>query len=220
MNVQKVNGASKKENQDSYKSLLLLDEISKGEPLSQRELSKRMNVALGLVNSYIKNLVAKGYLRVSNISKNSCKYLLTPKGLAEKTRLAYDLLQDYTRIYRETRTNLKKLFEEMQKDGVRKVVFAGADEVAEIAYLSLQEFDIGFAGIADSDHAGRDFFRYKIMPFEEVRDAGADFVILSSFLRRDDIYRKLIGHGVPSDKIVSIFPIDTPGTGDSGNGGM
>jgi len=59
MNVQKMNG-QKIENQDSYKSLLLLDEIAKGEPLSQRDISKKLNIALGLVNSYIKNLVSKG----------------------------------------------------------------------------------------------------------------------------------------------------------------
>ena len=56
MNVQKMNG-QKTENQDSYKSLLLLDEISKGESLSQRDLSKRLHIALGLVNSFVRPLM-------------------------------------------------------------------------------------------------------------------------------------------------------------------
>ena len=55
MNVQDLNGKNS-ETPDSYKSLLLLDEISKGESLSQRDLSRKLNVALGLVNSYIKIL--------------------------------------------------------------------------------------------------------------------------------------------------------------------
>ena len=65
MNVRKLND-KKPDNQDSYKSLLLLDEISKGENLSQRGLSRRLNIALGLVNSYIKNLISKGYITIKN----------------------------------------------------------------------------------------------------------------------------------------------------------
>ena len=66
MNVQNLND-EKQGNQDTYKSLLLLDEISKGEALSQRDLSKKLNIALGLVNSYIKNLVSKGYITIKAI---------------------------------------------------------------------------------------------------------------------------------------------------------
>lgn len=194
-------------NEPTYKSLLLLDEISKGESLSQRDLSKRLNVALGLVNSYIKNLVAKGYLRVSNISKNNCKYLLTPKGMSEKTRLTYHLLQDYNRIFREARRNFGQLFQELADDGIKKVIFAGVDEVAEIAYLSLQEFDIELAGVVDDDRAGKVFFKYKIMPSEELRKLDTNYVILSSFLKREEIYETLLDRGIMPEKIKSIFPI-------------
>jgi nucleoside-diphosphate-sugar epimerase len=38
-----------------------------------------------------------------------------------------------------------------RKIGVKKVVFAGADEVAEIAYLTLQETDIELAGVVDNE---------------------------------------------------------------------
>lgn len=189
----------------SYKSLLLLDEISKGEPLSQRDLSKRLNVALGLVNSYIKNLVAKGYLRVSNISKNSCKYLLTPKGISEKTRLAYDLLQDYTRIYREARSNLKRLFQEMQKEGVKRVVFAGADEVAEIAYLTLQETGMKLVGVVDGEITGKKFFGMKVKPISAIKEMKYDCVVVTTYLQREKIYDELVRNGVDKKDIKVYF---------------
>ena len=95
-------------NQDSYKSLQLLDEISKGEPLSQRDLSKKLNLALGLVNSYLKNLVSKGYITIKTIPAKRYTYYLTPKGFSEKTRLTYQLLQDYTNIYRDSTQRFPK----------------------------------------------------------------------------------------------------------------
>ena len=83
---------------------------------------------------------------------------------------------------------------------MKSVVFAGADESAEIAYLSLQEFDIKFAGIVDSVRAGKDFFKYKIMPFEKIKEIGADYIIVSSFLKRDEIYGKLLDEGILPEK--------------------
>ena len=206
MNVQRMNN-EKQENQDTYKSLLLLDEISKSELISQRDLSKKLNIALGLVNSYIKNLVSKGYITVKAIPAKRYAYYLTPKGFVEKSRLTYHLLQDYTNLYRNARRDFRQLFHTLYLEGVRKVVFAGVDEVAEIAYLSLQEFDIEFAGIVDNEREGNDFFKYKIMPFEKIREIEADFIIVSSFLRRDQIYERLIEANISPDKISSIFPI-------------
>lgn len=206
MNVHGLNG-EKQANQDTYKSLLLLDEISKGESLSQRDLSKKLNIALGLVNSYIKNLVSKGYITIKTIPSKRYAYYLTPTGFAEKSRLTYHHLQNFTNLYKEARRDFKKLFSRLHKEGVKSVVFAGVDESAEIAYLSLQEFDIEFEGIVDNEPAGRDFFRYRIMPFERVKEIKADFVIVSSFVKRDEIYKQLIEQGILSDKIKSIFPI-------------
>jgi DNA-binding MarR family transcriptional regulator len=206
MNVQNLN-ARNSETPDTYKSLLLLDEISKGEPVSQRDLSKKLNVALGLVNSYIKNLVSKGYVTIKTIPSKRYAYYLTSKGFAEKTRLTYHHLQNFTNLYREARRDFKELFSNLYNEGVKSVIFAGADESAEIAYLSLQEFDIRFAGIADVERAGKDFFKYKIMPLERIKEIDADFIIVSSFLKRDEIYGKLLDEGILPEKIKTIFPL-------------
>ena len=208
MNVQNLNN-KKQTDDDSYKSLLLLDEISKGEALSQRDLSKKLNIALGLVNSYIKNLVSKGYITIKAIPAKRYAYYLTPKGFAEKTRLTYHHLQNFTNLYKEARRDFKELFSRLSQEGITSIVFAGADESAEIAYLSLQEFDITFAGIVDDDRAGKAFFKYTIMPFEKIKDINADFVIVSSFLKKDEVFKKLRIFGVPAEKVESIFPLSS-----------
>ena len=83
----------------SFRSLQLLEEISRDESVSQRDLSKRLGIAVGLVNSYVKNLITKGFVRVTSFPKNRYKYLLTSKGIAEKTRLTYHHLQYFTSLY-------------------------------------------------------------------------------------------------------------------------
>ncbi|GBE39705.1 hypothetical protein BMS3Bbin08_02336 [bacterium BMS3Bbin08] len=206
MNVRKLNG-EKAENLGGYKSLLLLDEISKGQDLSQRDLSKKLNLALGLVNSYIKNLISKGYVTIKNIPSKRYAYYLTPKGFAEKSRLTYHLLHDYNRIFREARRNFKQLFTKLHKDGVASVVFAGADEVAEIAYLSLQEVDIELKGVVDNARQGKDFFRTEVRPVNEITSLKYDSIIITTYLMRDLVYKELLSNGVPGVKIQTIYEV-------------
>ena len=105
------------------------------------------------------------------------------------------------------RRDFKELFNRFSKEGVKSIIFAGADEAAEIAYLSLQEFDIEFAGIVDNDREGKDFFKYKVMPFERIKEIGADFIVVTSFLKRDEIHKKLMEADISPERISSIFPI-------------
>src|SRR5512135_2723290 len=104
MNMKQESQASS--HPDTYRSLQILGELSGNDALTQRDLSKRLGIALGLVNSYIRNLAKKGYITIKAIPPKRYAYYLTPKGLAEKTRLTYDLLHDYTRIYREAKNSL------------------------------------------------------------------------------------------------------------------
>jgi DNA-binding MarR family transcriptional regulator len=190
---------------DQHRSLQILEELSNNDSLTQRDLSSRLGIALGLVNSYIKNLVAKGYLTVKAIPPKRYAYYLTPKGFTEKTRLTYDLLHDYTRVYREARNNLKTLFHELQQSGTKRIVFAGADEVAEIAYITLQETQLELAAVMDGDRAGETFFNKTIKPMEAVRDLSYDTVVVTSYVKRERYYAELIKSGVPEKTIRTIW---------------
>ena len=188
-----------------YRSLQILDELSNNDALTQRDLSQRLGIALGLVNSYIKNLVAKGYITVRNIPTKRYAYYLTPKGFAEKSRLAYDLLQDYTRIYREAKNNYRQLFFELERSGVKRIVFAGADEVAEFAYINLQDTGLELTGVVDDHNAGEKFFGHKIMPFSAITNLPFDTIVITSYVRRDMIMQELLQTGVDRKSINLIF---------------
>lgn len=135
--------------QEDYRAFLLLSEIEKTQELSQRDLAKRLGIALGLVNSYLKNLVAKGFVRVKAFPRNRYAYLLTPQGLAEKSRLAYQHLSYFTSLYTTTRQDFLSLFQSLKGQGVKGVAFCGVDEVAEIAFLSLQEAGLELVAALD-----------------------------------------------------------------------
>ena len=189
-----------------YRSLQILDELANNDALTQRDLSSRLGIALGLVNSYLKNLIAKGYITVKAIPPKRYAYYLTPTGFAEKTRLAYDLLQDYTRIYREARSSYKKLFHDLEQSGVKQVLFAGADEVAEFAYITLQETGLHLAGVLDTRRAGGQFFGKIVLPADSARQIPFDIVVVTSYVGRDSLVEELAAQGIARDSIRTIFP--------------
>jgi len=188
-----------------YRDHQILDELSNNDALTQRDLSKRMGIALGLVNSYIKNLMAKGYITVRNIPSKRYAYYLTPKGFAEKSRLAYDLLHDYTRIYREAKNNYRQLFFELERSGVKRIVFAGADEVAEFAYITLQDTKLELTGVIDPERAGETFFGRQIKPLSELHSLEYDSIVITSYLKWKKIYDTLTDIGVNQNRIKMIF---------------
>lgn len=192
---------------EHYRSLQILDELSNNDSLTQRDLSDRLGIALGLVNSYIKNLVAKGYLTVKAIPTKRFAYYLTPKGFAEKTKLTYDLLHDYTRIYREARRNFTQLFHELQTNGVKRIVFAGADEVAEIAYITLQETNLKLVEVVDPDKAGEMFFGRLITPLSGLQKIKYDSIVVTSYLKREAMRQTLLSQGIAEKNIRTVFNI-------------
>jgi DNA-binding MarR family transcriptional regulator len=203
VNVQNSNN-KKRANHDSYKSLLLLDEISKGNPLSQRDLSKKLNLALGLVNSYIKNLISKGYITIRDIPAKRYTYYLTSKGISEKSRLTYEHLQNFTNLYKVARKDFRLLFSKLEKDGIKKVAFCGVDEITEIAYISLQETRLELAGIFNNVSEGNKFFGYNVFPLEDIINAEFEIIIITSFQSSDSFKNFLVEKGIKEEKILNI----------------
>ena len=171
--------AGRDNNQDNLRSFLLMSELEDGEPISQREIAGRLNIALGLVNSYLKTLVQKGFVTVKAMPRNRYAYLLTPKGFAEKSRLAFQHLSNFHKLYQATRQESLSLFRGLQEKGVKQVAFCGLDDLTEIAYLSLRETQLDLVKIMDQKPEGH-FLDYIVVPLEQgVKELECPIIITS-----------------------------------------
>jgi len=184
---------------DTLRSFQLMSELESEEPISQREIASRLGVAVGLVNSYLKTLIHKGFVQVKAYPRNRYAYLLTPQGLVEKSRLAFDQLTYYHKLFRTARQDSLDLFLRLRSQGVQGVSFCGVDEFTEIAYLSLREARIELVSIMDDLKVGEHFVDQPIIPLSMPQD-GVLVVITS--LRKPDYCRTVLLHlGVPPDRI-------------------
>jgi len=131
------------------RTLKILEELEGNQAPSQRYLSDQLNISLGLVNSFLKRLAQKGYFKATAIPRNRMKYVLTPKGALEKSRLTYAYVQHSFKFYRDARKKLRETLIRLDRGGTKNIVFYGVGELAEIAYLSLQETKIDLLAIVE-----------------------------------------------------------------------
>jgi DNA-binding MarR family transcriptional regulator len=130
--------------------LKLFTAIESGTDDTQISLSKRVGVAVGLVNALLKRAVRKGLVKVTSAPARRYKYYLTPKGFAEKSRLVAEYLNDSLSFFRESRAEYAALFADAVHGGVRRVVLAGAGELAEIAAIAAAECDVEIVAVVDA----------------------------------------------------------------------
>jgi|TARA_B100000035_G_C20969252_1_gene540275 EPS-associated MarR family transcriptional regulator len=98
------------DNQDHLNILRSLDNEPK---LSQRKLAKNLGFSLGKLNYCLKALKDKGLIKIQNFQKKEKKiqyfqYIITPEGIAERTRLTINFMKRKMKEYDELRQELEK----------------------------------------------------------------------------------------------------------------
>ena len=191
------------ETQD-LRTLKILEKVDNGYSPSQRDLARELNISLGLVNSFIKRLALKGYVKVTTIPRRRIQYILTPKGMAEKSRLTYRYIQSSYQYYRQARQKLQELFRGLETQGVQSVVFHGASDLAEIAFLSLQETGIGLVAVVDDRKPCKKLLGHEIIDSRELARVSFDRIVITEDGTRDLLLDRLLTSGIPRDKIVFV----------------
>jgi DNA-binding MarR family transcriptional regulator len=184
------------------RALQILEEIETGYSPSQRDLARKLNVSLGLVNSFMKRLAKKGYVKITTIPKKRVKYILTPQGFAEKSRLTYEFIQYSFRFYKKAMRSLVTLLEDLDKNGTTKIAFYGATDLAEIAFISLRATDMELVCVVDEEKKGDKLFGLTVKSLDEVRGPDFEKIIITTFDSKNEISHILQGNNIPREKII------------------
>jgi DNA-binding Lrp family transcriptional regulator len=185
------------------RDLQLLNEVERDAGITQRSLATKLGVALGLTNLYLKRLARKGYIKITTIPSHRIKYLLTSRGMTEKSRLTYQYMQYSLSYYRNIRQQLKQVLAACAKAEAKRVVIYGTGELAELAYLTLREMDLMLVGFVDGKE-DQTFLAYPVWPVETLSGWTYDVLLIADVTEAKKIQARLIGQGVPKDKIVTL----------------
>jgi len=190
------------------RDLEILTAIDEGAPLTQRALAKRLGVAVGLANLYLKRLARKGSIKIVQFprkpaARKRLRYLLTPTGMAEKTRLTYEHMAYSLNLYRRARQTLRESLGQLPERGVKRIALCGTGEAAEVAYLTLRELGLEPFGVFAVE-AGGQFLGFPVRALDDLPGADADAVIVATFERPEPALDDLARRGLDRDRIVTL----------------
>jgi EPS-associated MarR family transcriptional regulator len=98
----------------------VLRRLHQAPQISQRALAKDLGVGLGTINFCFQALVEKGLVKMQNFgqSKNKLRYayLLTPAGVAEKSKLTAEFLKRKVAEYEKLQAEIQTLKAEMNSE--------------------------------------------------------------------------------------------------------
>jgi DNA-binding MarR family transcriptional regulator len=192
-------------NLQGQRDLLLLTELERDGGVTQRSLAIKLGVALGLTNLYLKRLARKGYIKITTIPSHRIRYLLTPQGFTEKSRLTYLYMQYSLSHYRDMRARLRETLTRAAGNGVKRVVIYGTGELAEMAYLSLREMNMTLVGFVE-DGQRDSFLSYPVWRSDALAGWDFDAVLLADIEQTGRQIEQLGEHHVPDGKILALGP--------------
>jgi hypothetical protein len=139
-------------------------------------------------------------------------YFLTPKGITEKARLTREFIEFSFEFYREARRRSARVCRDLAESGVRRIAFLGLGELAEITYLGVQEWGLDLVEVFDSERAGRQFFSCTVRPVDDLPEAEADRIIVTSFDPKNPMSPRFLPERVAEDRrMVWVFGVPAAG---------
>ena len=97
------------DNQDHFN---VLRKINSKPETTQRKLAEELGFSLGKLNYCLRALQNKGLVKIENFKKNPRKinyiYVITPKGISEKTKLTVNFMKRKMKEYDELKKEIKE----------------------------------------------------------------------------------------------------------------
>jgi len=179
----------------------VLTAVERDANTSQRGISRELDVALGLANAYLKRCVRKGYIKIKQVPRRRYVYYLTPRGFAEKSRLAGQYFTASFTFFRRARAQMSELMGDCDRLGWHKIAFAGISELAEVGVICAHDYPIRVVAVIDPTRAGEKFCGLPVVASAAVCGP-VDAIIVTDLTKPDQVIRSM-GDEVGVDRVLA-----------------
>lgn len=179
----------------------ILEEFETNRSASQRQLARKLNVSLGLMNAAVKDLEGQGLFTIEPRSGNRNQYILTPEGLAEKSRLGREYVRHSLYYYGIARDRITALLDALENDGSANIGFCGIGFLSEIAYICLQQTHLRLLAVIEEDSRHERFFDVPVISMQETHDYSFDAVLVTAIDSVGTLIQRLTTNGLPREKV-------------------
>ena len=117
---------------------------------NQRDLSQHLNLSLGQTNMLIRRLVAKGFIRISQLNKRKVQYLLTPRGLTEKMRKSVKYTINTINAIGLIKKRVAEILTRLHAQGHRQFYLYGEHDLGALVHIVFNELKLEGAQLIEA----------------------------------------------------------------------
>ncbi len=193
---------------NSERELRLLNEVQQRPDATQRQLSVKLGIALGMTNLLLHNLAEKGYVRITNAGWRRWIYALTPEGISRKIHLTLDYVHRFLEHYSRVRQTLREELALESLNAESRIAIYGKGEFAELVYLGLKELGIEEMEVFVSNaEQGDKFLGMQVQDASNLDPEHFDRVVIATPGRAETEYQNMLDQGVGREKLVLFFTL-------------
>jgi DNA-binding MarR family transcriptional regulator len=186
--------------------------IEKNTSITQREISKEVDISVSMVNNYLVQFEKRGYITRKHHSSKSVDYIVSRKGSERKKVLNICYLNATQKLYNSAKDNIVKFLDSMVINGFSSIVLYGAGEVAEILLHTIDSnvtCQLNILAIIDDDmnKQGLELLNRKIISIPESASYKFDRILISSYTNRLAMIGNLSQFGYDKNIIIDFFDI-------------
>ena len=164
----------------SQHELKTLLEIKENPTLTQRSLSHRLNISLGLTNAIIKNLIYRGWIKAKKDTGRKLLYSITPQGMTNVSRLMYSRFQETLHYYHYTKDLLTAYLMKLYQQGEETINIYGTGQLAEITYYAGISTPLKLNAIISDDPSKEKFLGHQTISITNFLSQYSNYSNLSS----------------------------------------
>ena len=190
--------------QNIYRELQILEEMEFDPRISQRNLSQKLGIALGLANLLIKSMVQKGYVKASKLGWKRWVYIVTPAGFTRKLHLTLAYIDRFFDQYKNVRELLKHQLDNLDLNSESRIALLGNKEFTELAYICLR--DMGITEIDFISQSGTEkILGNNTIKLETIDLTNHNAIILGIHKNSIEDKELLIKKGIPESRITLLL---------------
>ncbi len=170
--------ATFKDRADDEVALQILEIIEKSPHITQQAIKFQTGLATGLVHSYMRKIINKGWVKANQVTAKRWLYYLTPEGFIEKSRLTIEYFSLTFQNYRQAQQAVQALLDDIVANRWRALVVVGDNDLAEITALNIKARDeLELVGMAN-DNGARSIAGANIIHWENVLELDCDRILV------------------------------------------
>ena len=188
---------------EEIRTLTLFNTVERKPEINQRQLARELDVSLGLTNTYFQRVLKKGWIRAQQVKPRRWLYVLTPKGVLEKSRLSLSYLHRTLNSFRELKSKGDEHLRIMSKNGVRGIHLCGDNDLTEVLSFCFSGFEIELLSVILENSLLEDCLQNKKPALPELKSD--ELILLASLKHRSSLAALLVQQGLKKNQHWVLF---------------